>query len=254
MRPELLSLPDRFPLSSACDPDWVLSLEMGPNPLWLLEELWPGLALSPGQRVLDVGSGRGATAVFLAREAGVRVDALDLWVPAGDAVRTFRDAGVADLVTPLQGDIRLADLPAEGYDAIVSLDAWEYFGTDIHVLPRLVRSLKPGAVLGFATPSLRADPSATDPLPVLTELVSDEALAWHSPDWWARHTAVSGRLCDVEAWVTADSLALWLRWDEATGGSPMRDVLTAYRDLGGDPPALGFVHVIGRKLAWWAGS
>ena len=76
MRPELLHLPERFPRSSAYDPEWLLSLDMGPNPLWQLEELWDELDLRNGQHVLDIGSGRGATAVFLAREAGVTVDAL----------------------------------------------------------------------------------------------------------------------------------------------------------------------------------
>ncbi|HLS41464.1 MAG TPA: hypothetical protein VK038_11955 [Ornithinicoccus sp.] len=43
---------------------------MGPHPLWQLEDLLPDLALRPGDRVLDLGCGRGATSVFLARECG----------------------------------------------------------------------------------------------------------------------------------------------------------------------------------------
>jgi cyclopropane fatty-acyl-phospholipid synthase-like methyltransferase len=43
---------------------------MGPHPLWQLEDILPALALKPGSRVLDLGCGRGATAVFLARECG----------------------------------------------------------------------------------------------------------------------------------------------------------------------------------------
>jgi cyclopropane fatty-acyl-phospholipid synthase-like methyltransferase len=151
LKPELLSLPDRFPRSSTYDPDWLLSLDMGPNPLWQLEELWPELNLKPGQRVLDIGPGRGATAVFLAREAGVRVDALDLWIPADEAEETYRAAGVDELVTPLHGDVRTVELSEATYDAIVSLDAWEYFGTDVHFLPQLARALKPGGALGFVT-------------------------------------------------------------------------------------------------------
>ncbi|QDP98923.1 methyltransferase domain-containing protein [Microlunatus elymi] len=225
-----------------------MSLDMGPNPLWQLEELWTDLDLKPGQKVLDVGTGRGATAVFLAREAGVRVDALDLWIATDEAAQTYRDAGVGQLVRPLQGDIRTLELPESEYDAVVSLDAWEYFGTDVHFLPRLVRALKPGGVLAFATPSLREDPYISDPLPALVDLAAFEVLSWHPADWWAKHTALTGKLIDVRAWVPQDSLDLWLRWERAVDGNPeMRSVIAAYQQLGGDPPALGLVHVTGRK-------
>ncbi|MBO0884844.1 MAG: class I SAM-dependent methyltransferase, partial [Mycobacterium sp.] len=199
-------------------------------------------------RVLDVGSGHGATAVFLAREAGAKVDALDLWVSAESAEETYRTAGVDHLVRPLHGDVRTMELPESTYDAIVSFDAWEYFGTDVHFLPRLIAALKPGGALAFVTPSLREDPYLQDPLPVLTELVGSETLAWHPASWWAKQTQLTGNLTDVRAWVPSDSLDLWLRWEDATEGtSPMRDVIMAYRQLGGEPPALGLVHVVGRK-------
>jgi cyclopropane fatty-acyl-phospholipid synthase-like methyltransferase len=46
----------------------------------LLEDLSRDLDPRPGMRVLDLGSGMGATSVFLAREFGVEVVAVDLWV------------------------------------------------------------------------------------------------------------------------------------------------------------------------------
>lgn len=60
--------PDRYPRSSQYDPRWLLDPDMGPNPLWLLEDLAQDLDLHSGMKVLDLGSGRGATSVFLARE------------------------------------------------------------------------------------------------------------------------------------------------------------------------------------------
>lgn len=248
MRPELLHLPERFPRSSAYDPEWLLSLDMGPNPLWQLEELWDELDLRNGQHVLDIGSGRGATAVFLAREAGVTVDALDLWNPAAQAAETFRRAGVAELVTPVHGDVRTIELPEARYDAIVGLDSWEYFGTDVHFLRHLVAALKPGGVLGFVTPSLRDDPYLVDPLAVLADLAGFEVLAWHPAEWWAKHVALTGALIDVRAWVPDDSLDMWQRWQDAVeDGSPLLEVIAAHQELGGSPPALGLVHVVGRK-------
>ncbi|MBB3731832.1 SAM-dependent methyltransferase [Nonomuraea dietziae] len=72
--------PDVYPGSSLFGPAWRVGLDMGPNPLWLLEDLSADLGLKPGMRVLDLGSGMGATSVFLAREFGVEVVAADLWI------------------------------------------------------------------------------------------------------------------------------------------------------------------------------
>jgi len=91
---DALIRPDRYPLSSRYDPRWVVALEMGPHPLWQLEDIVPALALEPGDRVLDLGCGRGATSVFLARECGVTVTACDLWVNAEELAGVFRKAGV----------------------------------------------------------------------------------------------------------------------------------------------------------------
>ena len=44
---------------------------MGPNPLWLLEELCEHMNLTPGMKILDMGCGKGLTSVFLAKEYGV---------------------------------------------------------------------------------------------------------------------------------------------------------------------------------------
>jgi cyclopropane fatty-acyl-phospholipid synthase-like methyltransferase len=62
-----------------------LRLDMGPHLLWLLEDLCRDLDLTAGMRVLDLGSGNGATSVFLAREFGVDVVASDWWVEAATA-------------------------------------------------------------------------------------------------------------------------------------------------------------------------
>jgi cyclopropane fatty-acyl-phospholipid synthase-like methyltransferase len=131
--------PDRYPLSSRYNPRWVIALEMGPHPLWQLEDILPVLALESGSRVLDLGCGRGATSVFLARECGVRVTACDLWVSVEELAGVFREAGVERSVTAVNADVRQLPFADDEFDAIVSIDAFEYFGTDVHLLPALLR-------------------------------------------------------------------------------------------------------------------
>ena len=85
-----LTRPDRYPLSTRYDPAWVLRLDMGPHPLWQLEDLLDDIDLHPGAKVLDLGCGKGATSVFLARECGVDVVAFDLWIDESRAAHEPR--------------------------------------------------------------------------------------------------------------------------------------------------------------------
>ena len=132
---------------------------MGPHPLWQLEDILPALALKRGSRVLDLGCGRGATSVFLARECGVTVTACDLWVSVEELAAVFREADVEPSVLAVNADVRqrlpFAD---DEFDAIVSIDAFEYFGTEVHLLPALLRVLKSGGTIGMTTPGLDPDP------------------------------------------------------------------------------------------------
>jgi SAM-dependent methyltransferase len=110
--------PDRYPLSSAYDPEWLIGLDMGPHPLWQLEDILPALELRPGMHVLDLGSGYGATSVFLARERGVTVTACDLWIDRHAIEEVVRGAGLTDSITVVQADVRRLPFPDDAFDAI----------------------------------------------------------------------------------------------------------------------------------------
>ena len=60
------------------DKDFLKENMMGPNSMMILEELLNEIPLKAGMRVLDLGCGNGLTSVFLAKEYGVQVFALDL--------------------------------------------------------------------------------------------------------------------------------------------------------------------------------
>lgn len=192
---------------------------MGPHPLWLLEGLLLDVKIEPCSRVLDLGSGRGATSVFLAKEMNVEVWALDLWVGTKEAETTFVDAGVhhaVHAVHAVQADGRALPFERDFFDAIVSIDAWEYFGTDGGFLPGLLRVLKPGGRVAMATPAMKQDVEDPGDIPPhINAVVGSEALAWHSPAWWSEQWEHTGMVKDVVARLQPTGWSDWLRWSRA---------------------------------------
>jgi len=104
----------QYPKTAKYDASWIEQNWMGPNPLWLLEDLCERMDLHPGMKVLDMGCGKGLTSVFLAKEYGVTVFANDLWISATDNLRRFEEAGASGKVFPIHAEAHA--LPyAEGF-------------------------------------------------------------------------------------------------------------------------------------------
>lgn len=148
---EDLMASQRFPRSSRYHPEWVLAgVSGGANPLWLTEWLAEVMALRAGMRVLDLGCGRGMSSIFLHREFGVQVWAVDLWFDVDEQCARIRDAGVEAGVFPLHADARSLPFAVEFFDAVVSIDSFVYYGTDDLYLPYLAHFVRPGGLIGIA--------------------------------------------------------------------------------------------------------
>ncbi|TCC36502.1 methyltransferase domain-containing protein [Kribbella speibonae] len=185
---------------------------MGPNPLWLLEDLARDLDLRPGMRVLDLGSGKGATAVFLAKEYGVQVWAADLWVdPTDAAAHIDRD----DVVT-LKAEAHTLPFAQGFFDAIVCVDAYEYFGTADNYLSYITSFLKPGGQLGVATPAMTQEVRELGHIPEhIKKMVGWEALAWHTADWWRFQWEITELVDVTAARLQENGWADWVKWSHA---------------------------------------
>lgn len=233
--PQALARLDRFPRSSTYPIEWIVEHEMGPHVLWLTEFLCEAMTLRPGMRVLDLGCGKALSSIFLARESGVQVWATDLWVAASDNARRIADQDLSDVVFPIHADARHLPYADEFFDAIVCVDAFEYFGMDASFLPALTRHLRPGGQIGVVNAGVQRE---FDELP--PEWPADFS-AFHTVEWWRRHWRLPGCV-DIE---TADELPdgrdLWLRWHQITG-TEEDDYLTC--------PAgenLGFHRLVARR-------
>jgi cyclopropane fatty-acyl-phospholipid synthase-like methyltransferase len=210
-----LSRPE-YPRAATYDARWLVDLDMGPHPLWLLEDLAADLDLRPGMRVLDLGSGLGATSVFLAKEYGVRLVAADLWVDPSEAGEVFRKAGVDDRILPMRIDAHRLPFGRGTFDAIISIDAWEYFGTGDHYPAYIAGFLKPGGQLGVATPALTTEVRELGEIPDhIDKVVGAETAAWHTDEWLRSQWEFSRAFSQVTARTQPDGCANWLLWERA---------------------------------------
>ncbi len=175
---------ERFPRSWKYNPEWILASVSngGANTLHLAEWLAAKMELKPGMRVLDLGCGRAMSSVFLRREFGLQVWATDLWFSASENVLRIRDAGVEDGVFPIHADARSLPFAAGFFDAIISLDAYPYFGTDDLYLNYLAQFVEAGGQIGIAGAGLVRE--LDGPIPEhLREFWNQDFWAVHSVDW-----------------------------------------------------------------------
>lgn len=244
---EMLSV-ERFPLSGKYDPEWVFENEMGPSALWLTEALSQKMNLKEGMQVLDMGCGRAMSSIFLAKEFGLQVWATDLWIDATDNLKRIREAGVEDRVFPIHAEAHALPYAHEFFDAVVSMDAYHYFGTNDLYLGHLAKFAKPTAQIGIVVPGLtRPLPEA---LPSHLEPMWDptECFSFHTVDWWRRHWEQT-RLVDIEvAEAIPDGWRLWLQWEEmrdAAGATKRGSDAQVLSDDAGE--YIGFVLLVARK-------
>ncbi len=237
---------NRFPRSNAYNPEWVVaSASGGANCLWLTEWLTSALDLQPGMNVLDLGCGRAASSIFLAHEYGVTVWATDLWFSPSENLQRVCDAGVAERVYPIHSDARALPFAAGFFDAVVSIDAFAYFGTDDHYLSYLARFVKPGGIIAIAMAGFVKEIESEVPSHLAEWLGAEPSLrSMHSPLWWRRHWERTG-IVDVEL---ADSLAdgwkFWLEWHQTVAPDNWLEIRTIEADAG---RCLAFNRVVGRR-------
>ena len=194
----------RFPRANRYDLAWILDNQMGLNSLWLTEWVCERVPLVPGMRVLDLGCGKGLSSVFLTKEYGVQVWAVDLWIKPTENYARFCQSGVQDRAFPIYADARNLPFADEYFDAVLCTDAYIYFGTDDLYLETLCHFVKPGGWIGISVPGFMRE--LEGPLPEhILPFWAQECWTWHTVDWWRRHwerTGLVAEICaDVSGWL-----------------------------------------------------
>jgi SAM-dependent methyltransferase len=136
----------------------VLGDSYHPGGLALTRHLGRRLALAPGQRVLDVASGPGTSAVMLAREFGVSVVGVDLGeASVAQAREAAQGAGLGGSVSFQLADAERLPFPDASFDAVVCECAFCTFPDKPAAAGEVARVLRPGGRLGITDVTVEPD-------------------------------------------------------------------------------------------------
>lgn len=206
-----------FPKANSFPTNLVREKIMGPNPLKICEEMLRDARISPGSIVCDLGSGAGITSAMLAREYGFDVYAVDLWSNPVENRAFFDELGISPTtIHPVRADAAQGlPFPPEFFDAVISVDSYNYYGRDPHYLgEKLLPYVKRGGMLYLAIPGMTHDCHNSLPACLLESWTSEQLNYMHDIAWWRALISQTEGVeivnmhameCTVEAW--ADWLA-----------------------------------------------
>lgn len=146
--------------------------------------------LRPVHHVLDLGSGYGGSARYLAANFGCRITALNLSEVENERNREITRAHKLDgLIDVVDGSFE--EVPAENstFDIVWSQDAILHSGDRRRVIREAARVLKPGGVLIFTDP-MQADDCPSGVLQPILDRIHLDSLG--SPGFYREACAASG--------------------------------------------------------------
>lgn len=177
--------------SQKYDRSFVRRCMAGPNALYLTEELTDSMSLAPGMAVLDLGCGRALSSVFLAREYGVTVYAVDKNEDA-ETCNMLRDVGCDKSVYPIRADAASLPIPAGIIDALVCVNAYHNFGMEAGFFEaKLKPLLKPGAQVGLVLCGRCAECVKPDDM-------NENPVFWSAAEWrrWFESEGLGIDVCE----------------------------------------------------------
>lgn len=136
------------------DFDALADLYSGPDALMLTDELTKEMALTPEMKVLDLSCGNALSSLFLVREYGCRVYAVDPKSSSANNYEMAKKQGVEDRLIPFCAPADRLPFEKESFDAMICINAWQAFGRDPGFFKEKIRPLmKKDAQIGIVVPA-----------------------------------------------------------------------------------------------------
>jgi len=137
-------------------------------------------------KILDLGCGMGLSSLYLAQEYSADIFATDLFADPTVNHERFQSLGVADKIVPMLLDATQPMPFAKRYfDVIFSVGAYNMFGDNEEMLPKLIPYVKKGGYIAVAFPGLKYEfgdnvPSEMQPF----WDIPDVARCVRGIEWW----------------------------------------------------------------------
>ena len=252
--PTNLLMKPEFPRSGKYDAEWTLDNQMGPNVLWLTEWLCESFPVTPGMRILDLGCGGAMSSIFLAREYSARVWAADLWVDPDRNWERVCAADLCDHVFPVRLEAHALPFPKGFFDAVVSFDAYHYFGTDVLYFNYISSFVKPGGMIGVVVPGLMQPftkgipPHLAEPQSNGVSFWEEECASFKTAAWWQELWNMSSAASDVTVETMPDGWRHWRDFENVLEMSGKNIFPSVAEALEKDKGAyIGFVRMSARR-------
>lgn len=236
-----------YVLSKKYDTEELQSKIMGPNPVKLEEVLLLGNKIPKGATVCDLGSGQGLTSVFLAKEYGFRVYDADLWSDPEENRKFFDSMGLdKDQIIPVKADA--TDLPFDKnfFDAVVSIDSYNYFGRDESYLDgKLLPFLRSGGYIYIAIPGMKKDCHDNLPPELLLSWTPEQMDYMHDSDYWLKTVSACRGAEVLEVSEMESNEEVWADWLKQDNEYAIGDRKSMEAGAG---KYLNFIKIVLRKI------
>lgn len=223
-----------------------MSMLTGPNSLKLTEELLFGHLIKKNATVFSLASDNGLSSFFLAKEYGFKVYAASLWGELEKSAAFFATEGIEpERLQAVKADNGEMPFKAEYFDAVISINSFNYLGRDKHYLnEKLLPYVKHGGYIYIAIPGMVADCHNRLPRELLLSWNPDQLEYLHDISYW-RGIVSAARGIDV---LTVQQMEgkedLW--WDWLYQGSP--SAVNARKAIeAGAGKYLNFIKIVLRK-------
>lgn len=208
----------KYILSKKYETPELMEKIMGPNPIKLEEELMLGHKIPDGSVVCDLGSGRGLTSVFLAKEYGFKVYAADLWSDPEENKKFFESMGLTEeQIIPVKADAENLPFEKDFFDAVVTTDSYNYFGRNSGYLDeKLLPFVKSGGYIYISIPGMKKDCHDDLPKELLLSWTPEQLDYMHDAAYWRAmvEQCVGAELIEIgEMESNGEVWADWLKQD-----------------------------------------
>ncbi|HZD43524.1 MAG TPA: methyltransferase domain-containing protein [Methanomicrobiales archaeon] len=225
--------------------EFLLQNMMGPNCVRLAEELLQSVPLRPGMRVLDLGCGTGLSSLFLAVEYEVQVFAADLWVDPSENYQRFRQFGLEDRIVPLRAEAHALPFARDYFDAMVCIDAYQYFGADPEYLDaHLVPIVKDDGIIAVSVHGLQRD---FDVVPAVLQPYWVEDMNHYSAAWWKALWDKSQNITLERCFSHTCHREAWKDWLKSDNPYAQRDIPMIEAEKGEYFDSIGLIATVQKQ-------